>query len=120
MAEVLSDITQVQYVHPSNATTSHIAPVDASPRFIAVPPVTGTNGPRSSSSNVIVRPTSLSVLRQNNPFYLRFDAAADSRYGGYVPNDVLINYPIHPSVNTISFTAVNGTDQLIANWNHGD
>lgn len=119
MAEVMADITQVQYVHPGGYTTDHVPPVDATTRWIGVPPVSGTNGPRSASSNVIVRPTSLTVLRADNPFYLRLDGAAESRYAGRIPPDVLVTIPINPAVNSISITAVAGTAPLFANWNHG-
>jgi hypothetical protein len=118
-AEVLSDITQVQYVHPGGSTVDHVPPVDASVRYLAVPPVLGTNGPRRASSNVIVRPTSITMLRQNNPYFLAFDGASETRLSAHIRPDMIYTLPISPAVNTLSFTAAVGTDPLIANWNHG-
>lgn len=119
--EVYYDFQQAQYIHPGGYTNQHIPMADATVRFIGVPPVAGTQGHAPvMASNGAPRPSSVRLYRDSgNDYWLRFDTAADTRYGSRFFGGVEYSIPINPDVKTISWVSTINTSPLFINFGWG-
>jgi hypothetical protein len=115
-------LVQAQYVNPQGLTTWHAAIADATQRYIAVPPVAGTDDNGSGETDPIMKrqqPTYLFAYRPNNTYYLSLNTRIDTKWGAPMEPDVKIGIPLNPSVKTIGFCAAEGTDVISFTWGYG-
>lgn len=110
------------YNHPNGITNETIPYVDASPRYLAVPPVDGTLGPNygfAARSTQVPDPPSAVQLYRDSDWWITFDQAIDTQNGARVPGGVAVTIAINPGVATIGFVSTVNTDKAVINWMYG-
>ena len=120
------DARQAQYIHPGSVTTGTIPMADATARYMAVPPVSGTyalvnqalvryNPSVASMEYLDHRPSAVKLYRDDE-YYVSIDAVPDTQNGMWMPGGAQEVFLLNPGVKTLAWVSVTNTSPLRMSW----